>query len=689
MTLSVHQRALEGEVATCDIFWQGRTYRCHVEPARDPSGSIVGIAGAAAEVTDRQWADEALRASEQRYRTLIETMNDGLMVVDNDDVIQLVNDRLCGLVGYSREELLGRVGYRLLFDEEGQRLIREKNRLRTQHIADAYEVQMRTKSGQTIWVRISATPIAQPDGKVIGSFGIIADITERKRVELEIQQAEERFAAFMDNNPAIAFIKDEEGRYVYVNAPFLRLFGGSLREWALRTDAEFFAPELAARLRKSEQAVIAAGRPLQTAESIPTPDGVLREWLVFRFPVPEHTGRRLLGGVAIDVTESKKLEGDLRQAQKMEAVGRLAGGIAHDFNNLLTGILGYCDILIEDYRYEAELVEQVGEVKAEALRAASLTRQLLAFSRRQMLDPTVLDLNEVVADLKRMLGRLIGEDVELVTLHARGLWPVEADRSQIEQVIMNLALNARDAMPNGGRLTIETANAELDAGPLGGDGPDEPGPYVMLSVRDTGLGMDAETKAHLFEPFFTTKPQGKGTGLGLATIYGIVRQSGGYILVDSEPGSGAEFRVYLPRTEGIPVRIETMVRPGSRRGSETILLVEDEDSVRALASRVLRGSGYTVIEAPNADGALEKVARFSAPIELLITDVVMPRISGPELAQLLATRCPDTRVLFISGYAHDAVIRERGLVEGAAFLQKPFTADGLLSKLREVLDTPR
>jgi PAS domain S-box-containing protein len=391
-----------------------------------------------------------------------------------------------------------------------------------------------------------------------------------------------------------------------------------------------------------------------------------------------------------DVTDRKRLQQQFFQAQKMEAVGRLAGGVAHDFNNLLTAILGSTDLLLETLPVDHPGRDEGAEIRKAALRAADLTRQLLAFSRQQVLAPRVLDLNDVVANLHKMLRRLIGEDVDLRTTLAEEVGAVRADPGQLEQVIVNLAVNARDAMPNGGKLTIETANVDVAEGK--GDAAAVPvvesGAYVLLVVSDTGTGMDAETKARMFEPFFTTKPKGQGTGLGLATVYGIVKQSGGYVWVDSEPGHGTTFKIYLPRVDA-----DVDPQPASpdiRRlnGSETVLLVEDQDQVRELTKRLLEVRGYRVLVAASGPEALQLAEGHTGQIQLLVTDVVMPGMSGREVGLLLAPTHRDMRVLYLSGYPDPSVVDQGVLAPGTPFLQKPFTSEGLARKVREVLDGP-
>ena len=385
--------------------------------------------------------------------------------------------------------------------------------------------------------------------------------------------------------------------------------------------------------------------------------------------------------------ELAETQGQLEQAQKMDAVGRLAGGVAHDFNNLLTVILGRTDILLHPLKPEDPMRRGIELIQRTAGRAADLTRQLLAFSRKQVLEPVVLDLGAVTTDMKDMLGRLIGEDIALLTTPTPRLGRVKADRGQIEQVIMNLAVNARDAMPQGGRLIVETADIDLDDEYVRRHVGARPGPHVMLAVSDTGTGIPHEIQSQIFEPFFTTKEQGKGTGLGLATVYGIVKQSGGYIEVDSEPGQGTTFRVYLPRLDAEPAPVDRSARPAAAAGgTETILLVEDEEGVRELARDILRASGYTVLEARNGPEALLLCERHQGQLDMLLTDVVMPRMSGRELAERLAPLRPDLSVLYMSGYTDDAVIRHGVLGAGTAFLQKPFTPAALVLRVRETLD---
>ena len=509
--------------------------------------------------------------------------------------------------------------------------------------------------------------------------GMLEDL---ERVQKARHEERTRLAVMIDNMPAIIWTTDTDLRFTYRTGAALETLGFRADEALGKTLFQHFGTE------DPNFPLIAAHRKALAGATLSFElEWQKRSFDCYAQPLRGPQGE-LIGviGVALDVTDRKHLTDQLRQSQKMQAIGELAGGVAHDFNNLLMVVKGHAQLLLERMPNEPSLRHSAQQVEKAADRAASLTRQLLAFSRKQVLQPRVLDMNDVVTGMIKMFSRVIGENIEMAFVPGAGLGRAKADPGQIEQVLLNLVVNARDAMPNGGRLTIETANVHLDRGYAAGHATVEPGPYIMLTVTDTGCGMDAETQSRIFEPFFTTKEPGKGTGLGLATVYGVVKQSGGYIWVYSEVGCGTTFKIYLPQvTEEVDAPI---VEPQARRssaGTETVLFVEDEQSVRELVRDYLRGVGYRVIDAGDGIEALEAAASHKGPIHILITDVVMPRLSGRDLATRLSSAWPDLKVLFISGYTDDTIVRHGVLEGGVAFLQKPFNLNALAEKIREVL----
>ena len=497
--------------------------------------------------------------------------------------------------------------------------------------------------------------------------------------------------AVLESAPIGFAFHDRQLRYTRINPALAAMAGRPASEHLGRTPAEVH-PDVAAVVEPILVRVLATGAPVVNVPvSRPADNGSAeKHFLVSFFPVGGADGSTDgVGAVVLETTERRHLEEQLLHAQKMEAIGRLAGGIAHDFNNILTAIKSYSELLIEDMATGTARVEDVHQIREASDRAANLTRQLLAFSRQQMLRPRVLDLNSTVRDLKSMLDRLIGADIELKTHLTADIGMLTADPGQVEQIILNLVVNARDAMPDGGTIHVETANVELDAEYSRTHAATPPGPYVMLAVSDTGNGMSRETQKRVFEPFFTTKDKGKGTGLGLSTVYGIVKQSGGSIWMYSEPGCGTTFKIYLPRVDAELDEEIAPVAVTGHGGEETILLVEDEDAVREVASRVLRRNGYTVVEATNGADALRQCEERGGDFDLIVTDIVMPEMGGLELAQKVWQRRPDARILFTSGYTEDAILRPSFLEPGAAFIEKPFTPARLAQRAREVLDSRR
>jgi two-component system cell cycle sensor histidine kinase/response regulator CckA len=619
-----------------------------------------------------------LESAGQRYRLLFERSLAGVIRTTLDGKILDCNLSCAKIFGYaSREELLSSpITNRSVLPQEHDAFL---TRLKKEKSLSNHEQCVRRKDGSAVWLLRNAHLVEGQDGTPAVIEETLIDITERKK-------AEEIFRTAFNANPEpITIATIAEGRYIDVNESFLRITGHQREEVIGHTSLELNFWKSSEDRAKLVEMLWEHGCVRDLEITYRTKSGEERIALDSAEAL-EIAGQECIIAILRDITEKKFLEKQLRQTQKMEAVGQLSGGIAHDFNNLLGVIIGYSEILEQRLPQNDPLRKECGQIKKAGQSAASLTRQLLAFSRQQVLEPKVLDLNSIVLHVEKMLRRLIGEDIDLKATLGAGLGCIKADQSQIEQVIMNLAVNARDAMPQGGKLLIETANVDLDEDYARRHHPQKPGAYVLLTVADTGMGMDAETQSRIFEPFFTTKELGKGTGLGLSTVYGIVRQSGGHIWVYSEPGQGTTFKIYLPRIKQ-PVRVEKPA-PGlaeSMRGSETILLVEDEDALRELTRILLEGGGYTVLEAERPDKAIEIAVRHGGPIHLMLTDMIMPGMNGRDLAANLAAIRPEMKVIFMSGYTG---FTHPGLADsGVTFLAKPFTRDSLLRKLHEVLDS--
>ncbi len=518
----------------------------------------------------------------------------------------------------------------------------------------------------------------------------IAHARTRQRVSQAEQRAERLLAQVLDAAPDGMLVVDRSGLILHANIaagrifdyPPERLVGAPLDTLVPEESRSAHPQHRRAFFEAPAPRPMGAGRPYPALRR----DGSTLCCEIALSPLAENGSAMVIAAVR-DVSERMRFEQRLRETQKMEAIGRLAGGVAHDFNNILTAIMSYADLVRVELAQQPEVRADVDEILTASRKAASLTQQLLAFSRRQIIEPRPMVVNDLVLGMDKMLRRILGEDIELVTLPAPDLWAVEVDPGQLEQVILNLAVNARDAMPRGGKITLETTNVTLDA-EYAGDHPEvAPGDYVRLAVSDTGCGMTEEVRARIFEPFFTTKDAGEGTGLGLATCYGIVRQARGHIWVYSEPGRGTTFKVYLPRSYAVPAPPPAERAEGRKPGGhELVLLVEDEPSVRTLAARALGRAGYRVVEAGNGVEALQKVGSLERPLDLLVTDVVMPQMGGKELAARLTERQPGLRILYVSGYTENAIVHHGVLDKGIVFLQKPFMPDALLERVRQILD---
>jgi PAS domain S-box-containing protein len=660
-----------------------------MSPMADASGRITSVSTIARDITSRKNAETALRGERDRAQRYLDAAEVILLDLDLEGRIVLVNRYACALLEWPCGELLGRDWIETCLP----------TRIRTDLHAEVHDLlaggvttvegPVLTRSGEERLVEWRHRQLLDDDGRVIGTSSSGIDVTERNQVAEAVRKAEERVRFALESSKVGIWDADYSTGVVLWSEILESQYGMRPGTFERTFDAfiERIHPDDRESVLKSVGQAMASGTDFTLLHRAILPDGKVR-WL-------SGAGRIQLGpqgqpvrgvGVSIDVTERHTLEAQYQQAQKMEAIGQLAGGVAHDFNNLLTVILGNCELMQDPLDPDRQRQENLAEIQKAGLSAAGLTRQLLAFSRKEIIEPTLLDLNTVVAEMRPMLRRLIREDVEIVLNLRPELAPVKADRGQIEQIVMNLSVNARDAMPNGGTLTIDIGNVVLDKQYVRTHLTVTPGPYVVLTMTDTGAGMTPDVQSRLFEPFFTTKKVGTGTGLGLASVHGIVTQSRGSIDVSSTVGVGTAFKVYFPRADVAEIDVEApMVMAASHTVTATVLIVEDAEGLRLLTTKLLQRLGHTVLVAANAAEAVE-LFDANPSIDLLLTDVVMPGGSGPELTKQLVERRPGLKVIYMSGYTDEAIVHHGVLEPGLAFLHKPFTSDALGRKIREVLE---
>lgn len=626
------------------------------------------------------------RLSTGKYHSLMQSATDGIFVLVTDGSIVEANRRAAALVGAEPEALAGQMLERFLPKERAAEFRSQLANLEHPGCTHVGMSDVRFDTGQgPLYCELRAS--SAREGAEYLVLVILQDVTQRRNAEAALRESNQMLHTLIEASPLAIVALDAEARVTFWNQSAERTFGWTAGQVAGQSPP-IAAPEQSAELTRAIERVMAGELIVAAEMRAVTAAGRDIDVNLWAAPLRD-SGGQVRGAVALltDISSRKTLEEQLRQAQKMEAVGTLAGGIAHDFNNVLTAISGYADVLLSEADQSPRARQDIEEIRKAALRAGALTRQLLAFGRKQMLQPRVLSLNGLVGDMEPMLQRLVREDIELRTDLAADLGSVYADPSQIERILLNLVVNARDAIPETGMVTIRTRNITVTGENLDETGfVSQPGSYVTLAVTDTGVGMSKEAREHIFEPFFTTKPKEKGSGLGLATVYGIVKQSGGYINVDTELGRGSTLTICLPHVQAEPEPVrERLPQAESQPKDELILIVEDDPAVRRLAVRVLKQAGYHVLEAENGADALRVAREHANPIQLLVTDVVMPEMSGPQLGHELVANYPGLKVLYVSGYT-EAVLTEEAFTTDSAFLEKPFLPRALLAKIRELID---
>jgi PAS domain S-box-containing protein len=682
MLTRLHTGDMTARTINENLTKDGRTITCewHNTPLFDADGGFLGAVAMAQDISERRASETALRLSEERCRALVEQNSDAIVVTDAAAMVTYASESIARVTGRPPAEW---IGHRLFerVDPLYCGVVEAAFARAVERQGEFVFVEYRSRHADGSWRDREASFVNRlADPAVLGVIANFRDTSERHRAKDDLQRTTEQLRAVISSLPIALWAIDRDGRITLSEGKLLERLGFLPGQLVGQSVFELYkdAPQVLDVIHRALAGEVAIA--LSTEAHGITFDS---HYVVMRNDEGAVTG---VISVTVDVSDRVQLEERLRQAHKMEAVGGLAAGIAHDFNNLLTAILGFSELVLARSDLAAPVRLDMEQIRGAGNSAAALTRQLLAFSRKQILQPQILDLNQLVERIRKLLQRTIGEDIHLVITLAAPLGRVCADPGQIDQVILNLAVNARDAMPAGGTLTIETGNVDFDEAYCTWHPDAAPGPHVMVAVSDTGVGMDEGVRAHLFEPFFTTKARGKGTGLGLATVYGIVKQSEGSIWVTSEPGRGTTFKVYLPRTAHAAIETAVLGATSLHRGTETVLLVEDQAEVRAVALACLARHGYRVLEASRGDDALRVAAQYEGPIDLLLTDVVMPAMSGADLARELLRIRPDVRVLYASGYTESVIVSHGVLEPDVDLIQKPFTPERLLQKIRDVLD---
>jgi len=666
------QSGIEYRIRHKDGSWRWHT--ANISPILNDQGEVESIVAIARSIHQQKTAELLVRESESRLRVILDTMREGVIMVDNDDRILFINQSLCDMYGFKAGDVLGKYGFSVLVIEEDQHIILEKNKIREAGMVDDYEVRGRKMNGELIWLHISGAPLKNDEGKVIGSVGIMSDITLRRKTIDALRQSEEKFRHLFENSIAGVFQSSFNDVYLNVNPAFAKMFGYDSPQEMIRDVSSIKNIYVNPEDRENLKQILVQEGSVENYEVHLKRKDNSQIWVsLFAKLANDKTGGMIIEGTCLDITESKSLREQLLASQKMEAIGKLAGGIAHDFNNLLTVILGYSEDILEDINPDSRLYEPAEEIVKAGLRAATLTRQLLAFSRKQLIHNEEINFNNLVNNLRGIISRLIGEEVEVDIQLSDDLNYVKADPGQIEQVLINMVINAKEAMPTGGHLSIRTANELVDSSYAETHPRLHEGEYVLLSVSDTGCGMDKATLEHIFEPFFTTKTDTKSVGLGLASAYGIIEQANGVITVYSEPGRGTTMRVLLPalklNTEARPVQY-TIVPTGK---GQRILVVEDEEALGRMVQRMISALGYSV---ECTHSSLKALQRFqnNEHFDLVVTDVVMPNMNGKELSDAILEINPQQKILFMSGFADDVIAQHGILDPSLPFIQKPFSS---------------